>query len=395
MPPGVAYSEVSSAVGPHHFTTRNVRCVIPAPSITRVLSSSIGSALWSNNRTPSPSRTGTRSTCISSRSPDLMHCCTRFAPITPTSLSPAAAFACATALSRPSVTNVKDDPRFTHSCGTEWVRTKTGTPNGCPPPHPRVRSNVLRPVTKAPVVALVSRRYSAVCGETLNTISVPGSLYSVSPPMYQAKSRSPPLPIGASSDLFGPAINPSSDVACPVRTFPMASFSYSVHPPLGGSQLSWALLPDVRMGSQPEAERCRSLDAPRRRPRAPVPAATAPPGGWALLRASSARPSAGGGGRRPNAVGGGGGEGQQGGGPPRPAGAGQLELLGGVLDGLGGDPGGGLVDVASQVTQHRVVAELARRLPTLGELDLQAAVGGPRQQPRVDLLDGADARHHQ
>src|SRR3982751_508877 len=249
MPPGVAYSEVSSAVGPHHFTTRNVRCVIPAPSITRVLSSSIGSALWSNNRTPSPSRTGTRSTCISSRSPDLMHCCTRFAPITPTSLSPAAAFACATALSRPSVTNVKDDPRFTHSCGTEWVRTKTGTPKGCPPPHPLVRSNVRRPVTKAPVVVLVSRRYSAVCGETLNTISVPGSLYSVSPPMYQAKRRSPPLPIGASSDLFGPAINPSSDVACPVRTFPMASFSYSVHPPLGGSQLSWALLPDVRMGS--------------------------------------------------------------------------------------------------------------------------------------------------
>src|SRR5205085_6987085 len=114
---------------------------------------------------------------------------------------------------------------------------------------PRVRSNVLRPVTKAPVVVLVSRRYSAVCGATLNTISVPGSLYSVSPPMYHAKSRSPPLPIGASGPSFGPAINPSSDVACPVRTFPMASFSYSVHPPLRGSQLSWALLPDVRMGS--------------------------------------------------------------------------------------------------------------------------------------------------
>src|SRR3954464_8523901 len=308
MPPGVAYSEVSSAVGPHHFTTRKVRWVTPAPSITRVLSSSTGSALWSNNRTPSPRRTGTRSRCISSRSPDLMHCCTKFAPITPTSLSPAAAFACATALSRPSVTNVKGDCWFTHSCGTEWVRTKTGTPKGCPPPHPRVRSNVRRPVTKAPVVVLVSRRYSAVCGETLNTISVPGSLYSASPPMYQAKRRSPPLPIGASRPSFGPAINPSSDVACPVRTFPMASFSYSVHPPLGGSQLSWALLPDVCMGSLGQKPSGAAVwMPPRRRPRAPVPAATAPPGGWALLRASSARPSAGGGRRQPNADGGGGG----------------------------------------------------------------------------------------
>src|SRR6185437_896672 len=110
-----------------------------------------------------------------------------------------------------------------------WVSTNTGTPKGCPPPHPWVRSNVLRPVTKAPVVLLVSRRYSAVCGETLKTISVPGSRYSVSPPKYQAKSRSPPSPIDASGPSFGPAINPSSDVACPVRTFPMAWFSYSVH----------------------------------------------------------------------------------------------------------------------------------------------------------------------
>jgi hypothetical protein len=87
--------------------------------------------------------------------------------------------------------------------------------------------------------------------------------------------------------------------------------------------------------------------------------------------------------------------GEQGGGPPRPAGAGQLELLGGVFDGLGGDPGGGLVAVAGQVTQHGVEAELARRLPTVGELDLQATVGGPPQQLWVDLLDAADARYHQ
>jgi hypothetical protein len=72
----------------------------------------------------------------SSRSPALMLCCTRFAPITPTSLSPAAAFACATALWRPSLTNVKGDPSDTHSGEALWVTTKTGTSNGCLPPHP-------------------------------------------------------------------------------------------------------------------------------------------------------------------------------------------------------------------------------------------------------------------
>src|SRR5215204_554161 len=188
-----------------HFTTRKVRCVTPAPSSIRVLSSSIGSVpRWSNNRTPSPSRTGTRSTCISSRSPALMHCCTRLAPITPTSFSPATAFACSMALSRPSVTNVNGDPSETHSCRTAWVTTKTGTSKGCLPPHPLVSSNVLRPVTNAPVVLRVSRRSSALSGETLNTISVLGSLYSVSPPKYHAKSRSPPSPRGASGPNDGP-----------------------------------------------------------------------------------------------------------------------------------------------------------------------------------------------
>ena len=51
--------------------------------------------------------------------------------------------------------------------------------------------------------------------------------------------------------------------------------------------------------------------------------------------------------------------------------------------------------MAGQVAQHRVEAELARRLPTVRELDLQATVGGPPQQLGVDLLDGADASHHQ
>ena len=58
------------------------------------------------------------------------------------------------------------------------------------------------------------------------------SIFGV-PLKYQAKSRSPPSPIGASAPSFGPAINPSSDVACPVRIFPMASFSYPVIRPSG------------------------------------------------------------------------------------------------------------------------------------------------------------------
>src|SRR5436305_1216969 len=125
-----------------------------------------------------------------------MHDCTIPAAPTPTSLSPAKAVACATALSSPSVTNVNGDPSKTQSCRTELLTTKTGTSNGCLPPQPLVRSKVLRPNTKAPVVLRVSSRYSAVCGETMKIMSLPGSLYSVSPAPYHAKSLSPPTPMG-------------------------------------------------------------------------------------------------------------------------------------------------------------------------------------------------------
>src|SRR5215218_6139255 len=92
-----------------HLRTRKVRWVTPAPSITRVRSRSIGPLpRWSNNETPPPSRTGTRSMWISSRSPARRHCCTMLAAPTPTPLSPATACACARAHSRPSVTNLND-----------------------------------------------------------------------------------------------------------------------------------------------------------------------------------------------------------------------------------------------------------------------------------------------
>src|SRR3712207_7672220 len=72
-PPVVPVTFSSATVfSPYYLTTRNVRCVTPAPSTTFVRSSSMGTfPRCSNRRTPSPSRTGTRSTCITSRSPDL------------------------------------------------------------------------------------------------------------------------------------------------------------------------------------------------------------------------------------------------------------------------------------------------------------------------------------
>src|SRR3712207_1908986 len=100
-----------SSPSPAALRTRNVRCVTPAPSTTWVLSSSMGVVpRCSNNRTPPPSKAGTRSTCISSRRPNLMHSCTMLAAPTATSFSPATALACSMALSTPSVTKVNGDP---------------------------------------------------------------------------------------------------------------------------------------------------------------------------------------------------------------------------------------------------------------------------------------------
>jgi hypothetical protein len=82
-------------------------------------------------------------------------------------------------------------------------------------------SNVLRPVTNAPILLCASRRRSALWGETLNTISVPGSPYSTSPAWYHAKSLSPPSPSGELGPSLGPAIKPSSDIESPIVTFPI------------------------------------------------------------------------------------------------------------------------------------------------------------------------------
>jgi hypothetical protein len=82
-------------------------------------------------------------------------------------------------------------------------------------------SNVLRPVTNAPILSFTSRRSSTLWGEILKTIPVPGISYSVSPPEYHSKSSSPPSPRGLSGPSSGPAIKPSSDIVSPTATLPI------------------------------------------------------------------------------------------------------------------------------------------------------------------------------
>src|SRR3712207_3023867 len=64
----------------------------------------------------------------------------------------------------------------------------------------------------------------------MNTISVPGNLYSVSPLEYHAKSRSPPSPSGDPGPSLDPALKPSSDIESPVVTFPMFALLSLTHP---------------------------------------------------------------------------------------------------------------------------------------------------------------------
>src|SRR5205085_7027134 len=80
-----------------YFTTLYLISTLPGDSITPICSSSISSLPNSSkNRSPSPSSTGAMPISISSASPARMHCRAVSAPpITVTSFSPAAAFACA------------------------------------------------------------------------------------------------------------------------------------------------------------------------------------------------------------------------------------------------------------------------------------------------------------
>src|SRR3989442_12467332 len=162
-----------------------------------------------------------------------MPCCATLAPPTPTILSPAACLACRTALSTPSATNVNGDSSLTHSGGSLCVTTKTGTSNGCLPPHPPATSNMRRPETIAPVPRNMSTAASALSRESLRVIVPLGIINSVSPLKNHSKSLSPPSPKGRSGLSLGPAMNPSSDVENPAMTFPMGyppSFAFLLYP---------------------------------------------------------------------------------------------------------------------------------------------------------------------
>src|SRR6266540_2550675 len=116
-----------------------------------------------------------------------------------TFLSPAAAFACAIALST-SVTNVKVVAPATRTSRGRCVGTKTGILNGGSSPQPCTWSYTPRPATTAPAAANNS------------------SIIQRSPP---GRSTSPPVPSGCSSPASGPVMNPSSDIDRLISTTPI------------------------------------------------------------------------------------------------------------------------------------------------------------------------------
>src|SRR6266550_682021 len=129
-----------------------------------------------------------------------------------------------------------------HSAGGRCVRTNTGTPRGWRPPQACVLSNSPRPTTSAPALFQISRRWSALASDVLNTQRPPTVGNSTSPLKYQSKSG-PTSPDGS-------AMNPSSDIAAPALTVPivLAPPSLRTRPVLGDvlGQLVHVLLEALR-----------------------------------------------------------------------------------------------------------------------------------------------------
>jgi hypothetical protein len=90
--------------------------------------------------------------------------------------------------------------RFTIGSLPRWVTTNTGAWYVGSSPHgPTPTSNIVRPVTSAPVVA--NRSSSKARDSSLDF-----------PANIQSCSRPPPSPIGLSTPTRGPATKPSSDI---------------------------------------------------------------------------------------------------------------------------------------------------------------------------------------
>src|SRR3954471_4706378 len=195
--------------------------------------SSFASPTFSNSRAPPPSRIGTTETTSSSSRPAERYCCATDAqPARDTSFSPAAARACSSADSIPSVTKWNVVPPCISSGSRGWlVRTKTGWWKGGLSPHqpfhdsshgPGPPPNMFRPMMVAPAPP----RMSSANG-VLALTSPPSSPWlsrNASSGTSQPWSSSPPTPSGCSGDWCGPATKPSIDIV-------MFSFSFLIDPP--------------------------------------------------------------------------------------------------------------------------------------------------------------------
>ncbi|VXD11195.1 hypothetical protein MARINOS108_10435 [Marinoscillum sp. 108] len=80
--------------------------------------------MLANKGFPLPSRTCTRSMCISSTSPAFRACCRILAELMQTAFEPALALAWLMASSTPVVMNVKGESAFVHSATGWCVTTK-------------------------------------------------------------------------------------------------------------------------------------------------------------------------------------------------------------------------------------------------------------------------------
>src|SRR6266511_5182413 len=130
-------------------------------------------------------------------------------PMTITVFPAAAARACSSALSMPSVTNVYEVPPSRFSLAADrWETTKHGAWNvGLSPQGPTPTSNTRRPITSAPTFAKDS---------TSNASASSGVL----PENIHSWSLSPPSPSGRSTSTFGPATKPSRDTDNSTSTLP-------------------------------------------------------------------------------------------------------------------------------------------------------------------------------
>jgi hypothetical protein len=106
---------------------------------------------------------------------------------TPTSLSPAAALACSTALSIPSVTKIIDESSRGQPSGMLWVTTKVGTPIGWCPSQPAALSKLRRPEISAPTFESASRSSAALASEVWNVTFGSAVGTATSPLKYQPK----------------------------------------------------------------------------------------------------------------------------------------------------------------------------------------------------------------